>query len=214
MFLRSNIAGNHWYLSSLDAGTSPKQVELSVRPESVYKTFACLLEIQDDKLYLVRAQSPVAPRPKSVQGLGSGETLFVMSRLGENPITPDEVIQISKELHDENEDRTVRFKVESVHAPFVLGKPNDGHREGELHLDCRPEPHDFSLDQFLVVLTAECQEKLRSEGVEDISKHFLGKTITAKGPVRGVEYTAREMRGEHFHLIVDDPGKLIIDKSE
>ncbi len=36
----------------------------------------------------------------------------------------------------------------------------------------------------------------------------------AKGPVRGVEYTARAMRGEHFHLIVDDPSKLIIDKSE
>jgi hypothetical protein len=146
--------------------------------------------------------------------LGNGESLFVMSRLGENPMTPDEVIQVSKELRDENEDRRVRFKVESVHAPFVLGEPNGGHREGELHLDCRPEPHDFSLDQFLVVLTAECQEKLRSEGVEDISKHFLGKTMTAKGPVRGVDYTARAMRGEHFHLIVDDPSKLIIDKSE
>jgi hypothetical protein len=36
----------------------------------------------------------------------------------------------------------------------------------------------------------------------------------ATGPVRGVEYNDREMRGEHFHLIVDDPSKLIIDKSE
>ncbi len=146
--------------------------------------------------------------------LGKGERLFVMSRLGENPITPDEVIQISKELRDANEDRTVRFKVESVHAPFVLGEPNDGHREGELHLDCRPDPHDFSRDHFLVVLTAECQKKLRGEGVEDITRHFLGQTITAKGQVRGVEYDARDMRGEHFHLIVDDPSKIIIDKIE
>jgi hypothetical protein len=216
MFLQSNIVGNHWYLSSLDAGTSPMQIELSVRSPNkpAYKTFACLLEIQGDKLYLVRAQSPGFPRPKSVQILGHGERLFVMSRLGENPMTPGEMIQVSKELRDEKEDRTVRFKVESVHAPFVLGEPKDGHRDGELHLDFRPDPHDFSRDQFLVVLTVECQEKLRSEGVEDVTKHFLGKTITAKGPVRGVEYTARDMRGEHFHLIVDDPSKLIIDKIE
>lgn len=192
------------------------QVELSVRSpnNSAYKTFACLLEIQGDKLYLVRAQSPGFSRPKSVQVLGNGERLFVMSRWGENPMTPEELIQVAKELRDEKEDRTVRFKVESVHAPFVLGEPNDGHREGELHLDCRPDPHDFSRDQFLVVLTAECQKKLRSDGVDDITKHFLGKMITAKGPVRGVEYTARDMRGEHFHLLVDDPSKIIIDKSE
>ena len=216
MFLQSKIAGNYWYLSYLDAGTTPKQVELSVRTPngSAYKTFACLLETQGDKLYLVRAESPGAPRPKSVQMLGRGERLFVMSRLGENPMTPDEVIQVSKELGDDKDSRTVRFRVESVHAPFVLGEPNDGHREGELHLDCRPDPHDFSPDQFMVVLTAECQKKLSSEGVDDITKHFLGKTIMATGPVRGVEYNDREMRGEHFHLIVDDPSKLIIDKSE
>jgi hypothetical protein len=146
--------------------------------------------------------------------LGHGERLFVMSRLGENPMTPDEVIQVSKELRDDKDGRTVRFKVESVHAPFVLGEQNDGHREGELHLDCRPDPHDFSRDQFMVVLTAECQNKLNSKGVKDITKYFLGQTIMATGPVRGVEYNDREMRGEHFHLIVDDPSKLIIDKSE
>jgi len=216
MFLQSKIAGNYWYLSYLDAGTTPKQVELSVRTPngSAYKTFACLLETQGDKLYLVRAESPGAPRPKSVQMLGRGERLFVMSRLGENPMTPDEVIQVSKELGDDKDSRTVRFRVESVHAPFVLGEQNDGHREGELHLDCQPDPHDFSRDQFMVVLTAECQNKLNSKGVKDITKYFLGQTIMATGPVRGVEYNDREMRGEHFHLIVDDPSKLIIDKSE
>jgi hypothetical protein len=66
----------------------------------------------------------------------------------------------------------------------------------------------------MVVLTAECQNKLNSKGVKDITKYFLGQTIMATGPVRGVEYKDREMRGEHFHLIVDDPSKLIIDKSE
>ncbi len=216
MFLQSNVVGNYWYLSRLDSSSSTMQVDLSVRSgsDSVYKTFACLLEIQDNKLYLVRAESPGFPRPQSVQELRRGETCFVMTRIGDSPMTPGEVIQVAKETLFEKEDRTVRFKVESVHAPFVLGEPSDGHREGELHLDCRPDPHDFSLDQFLVVLTAECQKKLHSEGVEDITKHFLGKTITAKGPVRGVEYTARAMRGEHFHLIVDDPTKLIVEKSE
>ena len=216
MFLQSKIAGNDWYLSYLDAGTAPKQVELSVRSPngSAYKTFACLLETQGDRLYLVRAESSGAPRPKSVQMLGHGERLFVMSRLGENPMTPDEVIQVSKELRDDKDGRTVRFKVESVHAPFVLGEQNDGHREGEIHLDCRPDPHDFSRDQFMVVLTAECQNKLNSKGVKDITKYFLGQTIMATGPVRGVGYNDREMRGEHFHLVVDDPGKLIFDKSE
>ncbi len=216
MFLQSNVVGNYWYLSRLDSSTSPMQVDLSVRSAnaSVYKTFGCLLEIQSDKLSLVRAESPDFPRPQSVQELGRGETCFVMSRIGDNPMTPKEVIQVAKEKVFEKEDRTVRFKVESVHAPFVVGEPSDGHREGELHLDCRPDPHDLSLDQFLVVLTAECQKKLHGEGVVDITKHFLGKTITAKGPVRGVEYTARAMKGEHFHLIVDDPSTLIIDKSE
>lgn len=216
MFLQSNVVGNYWYLSRLDSSSSPMQVDLSVwsGSDSVYKTFACLLEIQDNKLCLVRAESPGFPRPQSVQELRRGETCFVMTRIGDSPMTPEEVIQVAKKKVFEKEDRTVRFKVESVHAPFVLGEPGDGHREGELHLDCRPDPHDFSLDQFLVVLTAECQKKLLSEGVEDLTKHFLGKTITAKGPVRGVEYTARAMRGEHFHLIVDDPSKLIIEKSE
>ncbi len=216
MFLQSNVVGNYWYLSRLDSSSSTMQVDLSVRSgsDSVYKTFACLLEIQDNKLYLVRAESPGFPRPQSVQELRRGEKCFVMTRIGDSPMTPEEVIQVAKEKLFEKEDRTVRFKVESVHAPFVLGKPSDGHREGERHLDCRPDPHDFSLDQFLVVLTAECQKKLLSEGVEDITKHFLGKTITAKGPVRGVEYTARAMQGEHFHLIIDDPSKLIIDPSE
>lgn len=129
-------------------------------------------------------------------------------------MTPEEMVQIAKASRFDKDYQLVRFKVASVHAPFVLGEPSDGHREGELHLDCRPDPHDFSLDQFLVVLTAECQKKLRSEGVEDITKHFLGKTITATGPVRGVEYTARAMRGEHFYLIINDPSKIIIDKSE
>ncbi len=216
MFLQSNVVGNYWYLSRLDSSSSTMQVDLSVRSgsDSVYKTFACLLEIQDNKLYLVRAESPGFPRPQSVQELRRGETCFVMTRIGDSPMTPEEVIQVAKKKVFEKEDRTVRFKVESVHAPFVLGEPGDGHREGELHLDCRPDPHDLSLDQFLVVLTAECLKKLHGEGVEDITKHFLGKTITAKGPVRGVEYTARAMRGEHFHLIIDDPSKLIIDKSE
>lgn len=216
MFLQSSIAGNQWYLSYLDSSTSPMQVDLSVRPANVavYKTFAGLLEIQGDTLYLVRAQSPQFPRPQSVQELRRGEACLVMTRIGENPMTPEEVIQVAKESLFGKEDQTVRFQVASVHAPFVLGEPSDGHREGELHLDCRPDPHDFSLDQFLVVLTAECQKKLLSEGVEDLTKHFLGKTITAKGPVRGVEYTARAMRGEHFHLIVDDPSNLIIEKSE
>ncbi len=216
MFLQSNVVGNYWYLSRLDSSSSTMQVDLSVRSgsDSVYKTFACLLEIQGDKLSLVRAESPGFPRPQSVQELRRGEKCFVMTRIGDSPMTPKEVIQVVKEKVFEKEDRTVRFKVELVHAPFVLGEPSDGHREGELHLDCRPDPHDFSLDQFLVVLTAECQKKLLSEGVEDITKHFLGKTITAKGPVRGVEYTARAMQGEHFHLIIDDPSKLIIDPSE
>lgn len=216
MFLQSNIEGNHWYLSHFDPSTSPMEVDLSVRlaPHSDYQTFACRLEIKGDKLYLVRAQSPEFPRPQSAQELTRGETCFAMTRMGEAPMTPEEMVQVAKASRFHKDYQLVRFKVASVHAPFVLGEPSDGHREGELHLDCRPDPHDFSLDQFLVVLTAECQKKLRSEGVDDITKHFLGKTITATGPVRGVEYTARAMRGEHFYLIINDPSKLIIDKSE
>ena len=216
MFLQSNSEGNHWYLSHFDPSTSPMEVDLSVRTatRSDYQTYACRLEIQDDKLYLVRAQSPEFPRPQSVQELRRGETCFVMTRMGEAPMTPEEMVQVAKASRFQKDYQLVRFKVASVHAPFVLGEPSDGHRVGELHLDCRPDPHDFSLDQFLVVLTAECQKKLQSEGVDDITKHFLGKTITATGPVRGVEYTARAMRGEHFHLLINDPSKLIIDKSE
>ncbi|MFM2219832.1 MAG: hypothetical protein RL240_4150, partial [Planctomycetota bacterium] len=215
----SKMSDSHWYLSYLDQSKLPMEVDLSAWPAdgSAYrssKTYACVMEIQDGRLYLVRAESPGFPRPKSIQELRRGEICFVMTRIGEIPMTPEEVIQVAKETVFEKVDQTVRFQVASIHAPFVSGEPSDGHREGELHLDYRPDPHDFSLDQFMVVLTAECQNKLSSEGVDDITKHFLGKTIMATGPVRGVEYNDREMRGEHFHLIVDDPSKLIFDNSE
>ncbi len=213
------MSDSHWYLSYLDQSKLPMEVDLSARPAdgSAYrssKTYACVMEIQDGRLYLVRAESPGFPRPKSIQELRRGEICFVMTRIGEIPMTPEEVIQVAKETVFEKVDQTVRFQVASIHAPFVSGEPSDGHREGELHLDCQPDPHDFSRDQFMVVLTAECQNKLNSKGVKDITKYFLGQTIMATGPVRGVEYNDREMRGEHFHLIVDDPSKLIFDKSE
>ena len=215
----SKMSDSHWYLSYLDQSKLPMEVDLSAWPAdgSAYrssKTYACVMEIQDGRLYLVRAESPGFPRPKSIQELRRGEICFVMTRIGEIPMTPEEVIQVAKETVFEKVDQTVRFQVASIHAPFVSGEPSDGHREGELHLDCQPDPHDFSRDQFMVVLTAECQNKLNSEGVKDITKYFLGQTIMATGPVRGVEYNDREMRGEHFHLIVDDPSKLIFDKSE
>ncbi len=125
MFLQSNVVGNYWYLSRLDSSSSPMQVDLSVwsGSDSVYKTFACLLEIQDNKLCLVRAgESGIPKATVCARTKTRGETCFVMTRIGDSPMTPEEVIQVAKEKLFEKEDRNGSIQSRNGSCSVCIGR--------------------------------------------------------------------------------------------
>jgi hypothetical protein len=129
--------------------------------------------------------------------------------------SPLEAIEVAKRFANVDHGKSigVKFRVESVHPPFVPSEEDElGHTKSELHLDFRPLPANFKDDQFLVVLTPEAITQLNKLGISDIEKHFLHKEVEAHGRVLSTMYTARGMPGEHFHLIVSELQQIAFSK--
>jgi hypothetical protein len=177
----------------------------------VSKLFRCLLEYRGKEMTLLRQENEQFSRPKSMDQLSTSTIKFTMVREEADSIpkrySPLEAIENAQRFANDDQGKPmgVKFRVESVHPPFVPDEDGKhGHAKSELHLDFRSLPADFAQDQFLVVLTQEAINQLNKLGVENIEQHFLGKEIEVTGRVTSTMYTARGMRGDHFHLIVDN----------
>lgn len=206
---------NHYRLSHWKHSDDNQSIEADLTAESPSgqdsKTFRCLLEIRGDELQLLRPQNERLNRPESVDDISSSVTRFTMTResasSGPKVRSPLEAIEIAKRFANADHGKAIRvkFRVASVHLPFVSGGDEDrGHTKAELHLDFRPLPADFAEEQFLVVLTQEAIDRLKKLGIENIEAHFLNKQIEATGRILATTYTARGMPGDHFHLIAND----------
>lgn len=145
-------------------------------PDSITKK----QDSSSDALPQVGLPPEVPPRPKSVDDVASSLTRFEMVQESKDsrPVvySPLEAIEIVKRFANADHGKPigVRFRVASVHPPFVAAGEEDlGHAKSELHLDFRPLPVDFAKDEFLVVLTHEAIDQLSRLGIEDLEKHFL-----------------------------------------
>lgn len=183
------------------------------------KALRCLMKFRDDKLILLQPQNDSSSRPKSEES--SSLTRFTMVRELDDPgpklYTPLEAIEVAKQFANDDHGQAiaVKFRVASVHPPFVSGGDDErGHSKLELHLDFRTLPANFAKDQFLVVLTQEAIVQYQELGIRDIEKHFLDKEIEIKGRVLSATMTARSMPGDHFHLIVNDLRQIVFVEDE
>ncbi len=225
VLLPSSDQGTQYRLSHWMPRDDNQSIEVDLTMESNdgkdSKTYRCLLEIHGDELILLRQQNERFSRPKSVDDISTSITQFTLTReqTENEPMvySPLEAIEVAKQFANVDHGKSIRvkFRVESVHPPFVPSEEDEfGHTKSELHLDFRPLPANFKDDQFLVVLTPEAITQLNKLGISDIEKHFLHKEVEAHGCVLSTMYTARGMPGEHFHLIVSDLQQIVFSKGE
>ncbi len=92
-------------------------------------------------------------------------------------LSPKEIIENALELMHRKE-IVVRFEVGSIMT--VPTNYADGSKHQVLHL----VPKDGD-GKFTAPITPEFLKKLKRIGVDDISKHFVGKTVTLQGHVSG-----------------------------
>jgi serine/threonine protein kinase len=225
LLLTSGEHSNRYRLSYWKHRDDNQSIEVDLTAKSPdgneSKTFRCLMEIQGDVLTLLRQQNEHFPRPKSIDDISTSITRFTLVRekSGDKPTiySPLEAIEISKRFANDDHGSAIRvkFRVESVHPSFVSGNDaNFGHAKTGVYLDFRKLPTNFAEDQFLVVLTNEVIAQLKNLGIEDVELHFLNKEIEATGRVLSTMYTARGMRGDHFHLIVSDLKQIAFSKEQ
>ncbi len=112
--------------------SSTMQVDLSVRcgSDSVYKTFAACWKFKTTSFISYGLRVP-DPKAQSVQELRRGETCFVMTRIGDSPMTPEEVILVAKEKLFEKRRSNGSIQSRIGSCSVCIGEPSDGHREGE-----------------------------------------------------------------------------------
>jgi hypothetical protein len=82
-----------------------------------------------------------------------------------------------------------------------------GHHPDDLAL-YQHDRVDLKQAQFAIILGEAARRQLNKLGIEDISKHFMGKTVRATGQITRQWYTSPMMTGEHTELIIDDVSNI------
>jgi RNA polymerase sigma factor (sigma-70 family) len=106
---------------------------------------------------------------------------------------------------------TVEFKVQSVTKPteIKLTPEKDspwaiGHSPDDLSL-LPPSPKKFQEKQFTAILTPTVVKQLNRVGIQDVDKHFMGKTIRISGRINQHNYSGDDPWIEpHYDLVIED----------
>lgn len=123
-------------------------------------------------------------------------------------LTPDEAIRMA-----EDSDVTVEFKVQFV-AKSNLIKSDDkkdagwlsGHGPADICL--RPQnPADRKQARFSAILTEKTIKQFNRAGVQDIEKHFTGKTIRVTGRTKKIDYRGYRTPLE-VEIVIDDLSRI------
>jgi RNA polymerase sigma factor (sigma-70 family) len=110
---------------------------------------------------------------------------------------------------------TVEFKVQAVTKPteIKLTPAKDspytvGH--GPYDMSLHPQaPKKFEERQFTVILTPKVVKQLIAVGIQDVSKHFMGKTIRVSGRINQHNYSGDDPPIEpHYDLVIEDIGQF------
>jgi RNA polymerase sigma factor (sigma-70 family) len=130
--------------------------------------------------------------------------------------TPDEVMLVEEKARGRANDGkakivTVEFKVQAVTKPTEIKLTTEkdspwvvGHGPDDLSLHPQP-PKKFEERQFTVILTPTVVKQLNRVGIQDVGKHFAGKTIRVSGQVRQHNYSGDDPPIEtHYDLVVED----------
>jgi hypothetical protein len=145
-------------------------------------------------------------------------------------ITPDEAIRIpsdSKLTREFNERRpAVEFKVQFVSKAILVKASGDkdagwahGHSPADVCLGALvpslPVKTENSLrrnhTRFVATLTATAITQLNKAGVNDIEKHFNGKTVRVTGPISRNDYRGYGTPPE-VEVVIDDLSQLDVMK--
>jgi hypothetical protein len=122
-------------------------------------------------------------------------------------LTPDEAIRMA-----EDSDVTVEFKVVFV-AKANLIKSDDkkdagwasGHGPGDICL--RPQNPADRKARFSAILTEKTIKQFNGAGVQDIEKHFKGKTVRVTGRIKRIHYDGYGTPVE-VEVVIDDLSRI------
>jgi RNA polymerase sigma factor (sigma-70 family) len=131
--------------------------------------------------------------------------------------TPDEVMLEQEKARGKAIDGskssivTVEFKVQAVTKPTEIKLTTEnaspyvvGHSPDDLSLHPQP-PRKFEEKQFTAILTSKVVKQLQVVGIQDVGKHFVGRTIRISGRIRQHNYSGDEPPIEtHYDLVIED----------
>ncbi|HEV3440792.1 MAG TPA: sigma-70 family RNA polymerase sigma factor [Gemmata sp.] len=135
--------------------------------------------------------------------------------------TPDEVLLEQEKARGKAIDgsksniMTVEFKVQAVTKPteIKLNTEKDspyvvGHGPDDMSLHPQA-PKKFEERQFTVILTPKVVKQLIAVGIQDVGKHFMGKTIRVSGRINQHNYSGDDPPIEpHYDLVIEDIGQF------
>ena len=131
--------------------------------------------------------------------------------------TPDEVMLEQEKARGKAIDGsksnivTVEFKVQAVTKPTEIKMTTEkdspyvvGHGPDDMCLHPQP-PRKFEEKQFTAILTSKVVKQLNMVGIQDVGKHFIGKTIRVSGRINQHNYSGDEPPIEpHYDLVIED----------
>ncbi len=131
--------------------------------------------------------------------------------------TPDEVMLEQEKARGKAIDGsksntlTVEFKVQAVTKPTEIKLTTEkdsryvvGHGPDDMCLHPQP-PRKFEEKQFTAILTSKVVKQLQMVGIQDVGKHFMGKTIRVSGRINQHNYSGDDPPIEpHYDLVLED----------
>lgn len=129
----------------------------------------------------------------------------------DKPLSPKELVARGSVLMNTNKDVAVRLSVRSVETvPTILA---DGSTLEVLHLVSND---DVTGNKFSAPINPRCLAQLKQIGIDDIAKHFVGRSVTVRGTVTatGLDlYASPTMWTYHIELrSVDDVLSVTTEK--
>jgi hypothetical protein len=123
--------------------------------------------------------------------------------------TPEEAIGMA-----ESSKLTAEFKISFVTKAILVKSPDDernsgwvnGHSPDDVCLRPQP-PTDRTKARFLAILTAKTIKQLNRDGIQDVDKHFGGKTVRVTGRISRADYDGYGTPLE-VEIVIDDLSQL------
>jgi hypothetical protein len=131
--------------------------------------------------------------------------------------TPDEVMLEQEKARGKAIDGTksnivtVEFNVQAVTKPTEIKMTTEkdspyvvGHGPDDRCLHPQT-PRKFEEKQFTAILTSKAGKQLNGIGIQDVGKHFMGKTIRVSGRINQHNYSGDDPPVEtHYDLVIED----------